>query len=162
MKLDWTELVLQFPIPLWFGSIKGLKGRLLRLMRDSKTLFHTNNPPEINWTAHKSAWECELGSHISALRSDLSAATPGPDCLVSSYSSARTGSSGCSHWLVKVSVDTSLLRSISARLNSPEQEQIENKPKETILNQKQGSATSLCSPQTVVRLLCHRIACVCF
>lgn len=77
MKLDWTELVLQFPIPLWFGSIKGLKGRLLRLMRDSKTLFHTNKPPEINWTAHKSAWECELGSHISALRSDLSAQRQG-------------------------------------------------------------------------------------
>lgn len=40
-------------------------------MRDSKTLFHTNEPPEINWTAHKNAWECELGLHISALTFDL-------------------------------------------------------------------------------------------
>lgn len=68
-------------------------------MRDSKTLFHTNKPPEINWTAHKSAWECELGLHISALRSDLSSAMPGPGCLVNSYSSARNESSDCSQQL---------------------------------------------------------------
>lgn len=62
-------------------------------MRDSEILFHTNKPPEINWTAHKSAWERELGLQISARRFDLSPATRGPGCTGNTNSLAGSGNS---------------------------------------------------------------------
>lgn len=123
-------------------------------MRESKTLFHTNKPPEINWTAHKSAWESELGWHISALRSDLCSAMPGPGCLVSSCSSARNGSSDCSQ--VKGSVTLSLILA-EEHLSSAESTIARNRLK---INQRQLSwSERRDQPQVSV---CHKLLCICY
>ena len=127
-------------------------------MHDSKILFYTNKPPEINWTAHESAWECELGLHISALRFDLSSAAQGPGCMVNSNSLATNVNSNWSQW-----TDQCLCGCILAEehLQSAELTLVRNRlklnRKKLFLKQKQGSGTVYLL-QTVMCLLHHGIA----
>lgn len=126
-------------------------------MCDSEILFHTNKPPEINWTAHKSAWEYELRLHISALRFDLSSAMQGPGCTVNSIILARNVNSDRLQWDLCLCGRTLAVKHLISAELTLTRNRLKLNWNKLFLKQKQGLDT-VCFPQTVVHLLCHGIA----